>query len=91
MFSEFGEVVHHFSHEVHVHHEGGCVTFSQEMIDAEETFFEMFVFGQSHGLGQLAHGIGGFRFVGSCFDGFDEKLQRRFLEDDGGVRSLRLS
>ena len=86
-----GEVVHHLSHEVDMSHEYGCVSLLEEMVDAEQTLFKLCSLGLSHGVGQLQHGLFCFSLLSSIFDVVDEKLQRRFLDDDGEVRGLRLS
>lgn len=91
VLAERGEVVHHPSHEVDMSHEYGCVSLLEEMVDAEQALFELSPLGLSHGVGQLQHGLFCLSLLGSIFDVVDEKLQRRFLEDDGEVRGLRLS
>ena len=83
-------MVHHFSHEVDVGHEDRGVALSEEEGQALEAAFELFLLGLAHVLCQLLHELAGFGLVLGAGDCRDEKLQRRFLEDDGGVRSLRL-
>lgn len=83
-------MIHHLPHEVHVRHEHACISLTEEMVDSEEALLEGLPLGVAHGFGQLAHRRAGFRFLGGGLDGFDEKLQRRFLQDYGEVRGLRL-
>lgn len=83
-------MVHHFPHEVDVGHEHVRVSLSEEMVDSEEALLERLALGVTHKFGQLAHGGGCFRFLGGSLNGLDEKLQRRFLQDYGEVRGLRL-
>ncbi len=84
-------MIHHFTHQIHVGHEHSSVTLLEEPTHALKAFLELLPLCHSHLLCQLMHRLGSFRFVSSNFDGLEEKLQRRFLQDDGGVRGLRLS
>lgn len=84
-------MVHHPSHEIDMHHENGCVSLLEEMVDPKQALLELRSLGLSHSISQLLHGLFCLRLLGSIFDGVDEKLYRRFLEDDGEVRGLRLS
>lgn len=54
---KFGEMVHHFPHEVYMSHEHAGVSFPEQHIQAFETGFEalsIFIF---HHLGQSRHGL----------------------------------
>lgn len=86
-----GEVVHHPPHEVDMGHENGCVSLLEEMVHAKQALLKLSPLGLSHGVGQLLHGLFCLGLLGSISDVVDEKLQRRFLEDDREVRGLRLS
>ena len=83
-------MVHHPPHEVDVRHEHARVSLPEEVVDALQALLEGLALRHSHELGQLAHRRTGFRFLGGGSDGLDEKLQRRFLQDYGEVRGLRL-
>jgi hypothetical protein len=84
-------VVHHLAHEIHIGHENGSVTLFKEMVQSQQALLELLTFSNTHVLGQLLHGLGCFGLVSREFEGFNEKLERRFLQYDRGVRSLRLS
>jgi hypothetical protein len=83
-------VVHHFPHEVDVDHEGGAVALPEEVVHSQQAVLELWALCDAHDGCELGHGVGGLGLICGRLDGFDEKLQGRFLEDDGGVRSLRL-
>ena len=83
-------MVHHPPHEVDVGHEDAGISLAEEMADAQEALLEGLALGKAHALGQLAHRRAGFRLLGGSPYGLNEKLQRRFLQDYGEVRGLRL-
>jgi len=89
--TQLREVVHHASHQVDIDHENRCVTLFEEVIDTLEALLELLTLCLTHHVGQLSHSLGGLDLVGREFDVLDEKLQRRFLQNNWGVRSLRLS
>ena len=84
-------MVHHLSHQIHVGHEHASVALFEEVVEAHKALIKLLSLGELHVLSQLLHDSGSLRLISSYFDGFDEKLQGRFLQYDGGVRSLRLS
>jgi hypothetical protein len=83
-------VVHHLPHEVDVGHEDRGVPLLEEVVDAQEALLEGFSLCAAHHVAQLRHRLAGLRLLAGLLDGLDEKLQRRFLQDDGEVRGLRL-
>lgn len=91
MTTELCEMIHHFSHEINIGHENRCITFFEKIINSKETLLKLLFFCVSHDFSKLVHCFGCICLVSSIFNRLNEKLQRRFLEDDGGVRGLRLS
>ena len=91
VLAETGEMVHHPTHQVDVRHEDRRVPLLEKLTQALQALLELLALSGTHLLGQLVHGLRCLALVGSHFHGLYEKLQRRFLQDDGRVRSLRLS
>jgi len=89
--TQLREVVHHASHQIHIDHENRCIPLFEEVVHALKALLELLTLCLTHHFGKLSHSLGGLDLVGCEFDVLDEKLQRRFLQNDGGVRSLRLS
>jgi len=84
-------VVHHLTHQVHVGHEHRRVALLEQVVHSQQALLEALALRAPHHLRQLPHRLARLRFLAGLFDRFDEKLQRRFLQDDGEVRGLRLS
>ena len=84
-------MVHHFSHEIHICHENRSVAFFEKVVKSHKALLECLTLRETHILRKLVHYFSSFCLVSGDFDGLDEKLQGRFLQYDGGVRSLRLS
>lgn len=84
-------MVHHFTHKVSVSHEYVRISLFEKMIDSHEALLEGITLGLSHDICELGHSFAGSILVRSELKVMDEKLQRRFLDYDGGVRGLALS
>ena len=84
-------MVHHLAHEVHMSHEDTSKTFLEQVVETLQAHLECTPLADAHFLGQRSHHFCSLRLLARLSDRIDEKLYRRFLEDYGGVRGLRLS
>lgn len=72
-------------------HEDTSKAFLEQVGQTFQTHLECTSLADAHLLGQRSHHFCSLRLLARLSDRIDEKLYRRFLEDDGGVRGLRLS
>lgn len=72
-------------------HEDTSKAFLEQVVETFQTHLECTSLADAHLLGQRSHHLCSLRLLARLSDRIDEKLYRRFLKDDGGVRGLRLS
>ncbi len=72
-------------------HEDTSKAFLEQVVQTFQTHLECTSLADAHLLGQRSHHFCSLRLLARLSDRIDEKLYRRFLKDDGGVRGLRLS
>lgn len=79
-------MVHHFSHQINVGHEDWSIALFKEETESLKTEFKSESLCRTHVVCKLLHSFSSFGFVATEFEWLNEKLQRRFLKDNGGVR-----
>lgn len=72
-------------------HEDSGEALLEQVVETLQAPLECASLAGAHLFGQRGHHFCSLRFLAGLSDRIDEKLYRRFLKDDGGVRGLRLS